>query len=603
LLLHSTIVTDSYPVPLLGDTRLVHKSFRCYDRLWQTVIDPIRILAQDSSNRFHSNPTNYNMPQPSELRYSRVRQRTLVGSWIVSAAAATTVVLSVSLASSLQSGLPHRHARRSHAVGLQVMTDPDLLLMERIKNQKLAYDLERMYMLSPDDSEVDPSHTEAVFHPRSTVPPLVEEVPREPPKASSDRVQFKGLSTSRNTKTRRLPISGRSRSSTMPGFSVETDRQRAFRDGVRLAEQHSGKQFVDTEQARSTRRQRNGESMYKNSASVPDSMVQFADEIHQQDRISRAQEIELGEKTQEAIRLQRLYNTLTSRLDREPTDEEWCAEAGKINMEAIRQTIEEGLEAKNQLVTSNLRMVQSVVNTYIRNGLTAQYNAGDMMQEGIIALIRAAEKFEPDRGWKFSTYAMYWVRASVKRSQIYQSRVITVPQRLHENHKRLLKVEREMEADLGRKPSRIELGAEIGLSKLQVDRCFAAMEQRCQSLDQKLSNSKRPMSGDTSKDTLMEIIGSKTEGNDFDSLNRIFLREDLIETLHRHLDPAEVELLLLRYGFKEVASSKLGGQPTIAELSRTVGLKPDKVRRMINRSLKHLKSIGAEEWLAFESEL
>lgn len=79
-----------------------------------------------------------------------------------------------------------------------------------------------------------------------------------------------------------------------------------------------------------------------------------------------------------------LKEQLEERLMREPTDEEWCAEAGKINMEAIRQALEEGLEAKNQLVISNLRMVQGVVNIYIRNGLGGQYNAGDMMQEGIM---------------------------------------------------------------------------------------------------------------------------------------------------------------------------------------------------------------------------
>lgn len=79
-----------------------------------------------------------------------------------------------------------------------------------------------------------------------------------------------------------------------------------------------------------------------------------------------------------------LKEQLEERLMREPTDEEWCAEAGKINMEAIRQALDEGLEAKNQLVTANLRMVQGVVNIYIRNGLGGQYNAGDMMQEGIM---------------------------------------------------------------------------------------------------------------------------------------------------------------------------------------------------------------------------
>jgi Sigma-70 region 2 len=203
--------------------------------------------------------------------------------------------------------------------------------------------------------------------------------------------------------------SSKSRSSTMPGFLNEnTAKQRVFRDSVRFVEERTGRKYVDTPEQKQRRRKMNGELMYKNSPSVPDSLVQFASEIHQEERITRREEIELGEKTQEAIRIQHLFQSLEDRLGREPTDDEWCAAAGKINMAAIGQAIEDGIEAKNKLVTSNLRMVQSVVNTYIRNGLSAQYNAGDLMQEGILALIRAAEKFEPDRGWKFSTYAMYW---------------------------------------------------------------------------------------------------------------------------------------------------------------------------------------------------
>ena len=79
-----------------------------------------------------------------------------------------------------------------------------------------------------------------------------------------------------------------------------------------------------------------------------------------------------------------MYEKLETSLDREPTDEEWCAAAGKINMESLRQALNDGMKAKNKLVTSNLRMVQGVVNVYIRNGLGANYNAGDLMQEGII---------------------------------------------------------------------------------------------------------------------------------------------------------------------------------------------------------------------------
>jgi len=142
--------------------------------------------------------------------------------------------------------------------------------------------------------------------------------------------------------------------------------------------------YVDTPDARKRRRKLNGEAMYKSSASVPDSLVQFANEIHTVDRITPKEEIELGELTQEAIRLQTLHEELEDQLQRPPTDDEWCAAAGKINLESLSQAIEDGLEAKNKLVTSNLRMVQGVVNLYIRNGLGGQYNAGDLMQEGIM---------------------------------------------------------------------------------------------------------------------------------------------------------------------------------------------------------------------------
>lgn len=467
-----------------------------------------------------------------------------------------------------------------------VAVDTDTLLLERMGKQ--VGELNEIYFGLPETMNLDEKRSQTVrFRGISQTP--------HPKKKKKTIVTSNGLNSSASKKTKI------SRSSTMPGFSTESDRQRAHKAGLRLIEERTGKRFEETTEAKRRRRKESGEAMYKSCASVPDSMVMFAEEIHQEDMISRAEEIELGEKTQEAIRLQSLYDNLEVQLGREPTDEEWCAAAGRINMEAIGQVIEEGLEAKNKLVTSNLRMVQSVVNTYIRNGLSAQYNAADMMQEGIVALIRAAEKFEPDRGWKFSTYAMYWVRASVKRNQIFQSRIINVPSRVHENHKRLLRVQKELTAVLGRAPTKKELGDAVGMSELQVTRCFTAMKQKCFSLDEGIKNTRKPMSGDTERDSLIEIVESRTEDGEYIKQNRIFLREDLIETLSRHLKPHEVELLLLRYGLHENSTTS-GRQVPIIELSEMVGWKPDKVRRTINRSLKQLKSVGVDEWLSFERE-
>ena len=214
------------------------------------------------------------------------------------------------------------------------------------------------------------------------------------------------------------------RSSTMPGFSIPSQRQQAQ---VRMLHQIEDptEDYGPTMTSRAAavalhtrHRQTAGDAMYQSSSSVPDSLMQFAKELHQvsccllfimfrflplphlptfscslmpslhlhtqEERITPTEEIKLGRLTQEAIQLQSLYDDMVTKLQREPTDDEWCAASGKINMEAIRQALEQGIEAKNKLVTSNLRLVQGVVNVYIRNGLSGQYNAGDMMQEGVM---------------------------------------------------------------------------------------------------------------------------------------------------------------------------------------------------------------------------
>ena len=108
-----------------------------------------------------------------------------------------------------------------------------------------------------------------------------------------------------------------------------------------------------------------------------------------------------------------------------------------------------------------------------------------------------------------------------------------------------------------------------------------------------------------SKDTLHELVESKTEDSEYWQLQRLFLREDLVSTLKRYLTPHEVDMLLLRYGLMDERTLPHGfsGPLTIAEVSRLVGLKPDKVRRKINSCLRQLQHLIAHEWEDFENEL
>jgi RNA polymerase primary sigma factor len=390
-----------------------------------------------------------------------------------------------------------------------------------------------------------------------------------------------------------------SKSSTMPGFrNKETLKMRSDKLSQELFEKTTGKKLRKTSKTDHKKKMtKNTRDMYAASATVPDSLIDFTNRIHKEERITPTDEISLGTKTRESIRLLELYGDLETKYGREPTDDEWCAAAGKINMESLRQTIQEGNAAKDKLVTSNLRMVQRVVNLYIRNGLGSQYNAGDLMQEGTMALMRAAEKYEPERGFRFSTYAMYWIRASVKRSQILQSRVINVPQRFHETFKKIQKIEKEMADDLGRNPTISELANACNLTEAQLERCVKAMKQQTYSLDQVITNPFKPNS-DSRESTLYDKISYKCDEYEYTPLEDRFMKDDLVKTLRRYLTPREVDILLLRYGLMDEKTLPHGfsGPLTYSEVSRLVGCKPDKVRRIINDSLKRLKPLIANEW-------
>ena len=316
-------------------------------------------------------------------------------------------------------------------ISQQVLKDPTEMMLTVDSDDMRPSDLsalEELYLLSngyqhdglgdiiEDDSPTHSKKSTTTLSPRKNEeikPSLIQQEgvggessdnERVPPTIS--RPQFRGLSTTAKKRPTMSNVTPSivSRSSTMPGFIERgmTGRQIAYEDGIKLAENRAKvdlSSHENTEKQADTRRKLNGEALYQGSNSVPESLVQFANEIHDIDRITPKEEKELGAKTQEAIRLQNIYENLATKLDREPTDEEWCAEAGKINMEAISQAIEEGLEAKDRLVTSNLRMVQGVVNIYIRNGLSGQYNAGDLMQEGILVSVVLGRRINVWSAW------------------------------------------------------------------------------------------------------------------------------------------------------------------------------------------------------------
>lgn len=196
---------------------------------------------------------------------------------------------------------------------------------------------------------------------------------------------------------------------------------------------------------------------------------------------------------------------------------------------------------------------------------------------------------------------MYWIRSAVKRSQTFQSRVITIPQRLHANHKRVMLVQKEMSQALGRLPTNQELARAVSMSEVQLGRCLKAMEQRCFSLDQQITNRNKPNSNQR-EDSLYDVLESKSDDGGGDVNQRRFLREALTESLYRSLDRESAHIIMLRFGLVDPHILPRGyeGPLTIAQVSQLVGMKPDKVRRRILKSLKDLKFSMGSEWRDFE---
>lgn len=199
---------------------------------------------------------------------------------------------------------------------------------------------------------------------------------------------------------------------------------------------------------------------------------------------------------------------------------------------------------------------------------------------------------------------MYWIRSAVKRSQTMQSRIVNVPQRIHETYKRVTKAETRLRKELGREPNKAELAAACDITTVQLDRCRRAMQQAAFSLDAEVQNTYKPNSSTTRKDTMYDIVAAKVDETEYEKTQRLMMREHLISTLRRYLTPHEVDLLLLRYGLMDERALPRGmsGPLTIAQVSQLVGLKPDKVRRIIINSQKQLRHL-MKEWEDFECEL
>jgi RNA polymerase primary sigma factor len=235
---------------------------------------------------------------------------------------------------------------------------------------------------------------------------------------------------------------------------------------------------------------------------------------------------------------------------------------------ALAKRIERGdKEAKERMINSNLRLVVSIAKRYQGHGLPL----GDLVQEGIIGLNRAVEKFDWRRGFKFSTYATWWIRQACQRAISNQSRTIRVPAHVHERRVKLARVSRRLEAEHGRQATNEELAEAAGFELQHVEEALGAVEASV-SLNQTVGND-----GDGE---LGDLFADPAASDPAEEAGEV-LRREAVRTALRALPELERRVLELRFGFD-------GEQQSLEAIERELGISRERVRKLEREAFAQL---------------
>jgi RNA polymerase primary sigma factor len=300
-----------------------------------------------------------------------------------------------------------------------------------------------------------------------------------------------------------------------------------------------------------------------------DAVGAFFKEMARYPLLKPNEEVELARRVQFLAEIEQLRDRLREDLGRNPTKAE-VASSLQLNERQLEHRLYRSRTAKRKMIRSNLRLVVSIAKRYLNRGVPFL----DLIQEGALGLNRATEKFDPDKGYKFSTYAYWWIRQGITRTIANDARTIRLPIHIVEKLNKLKKAHRDLRKELNRNPTEAELAEALELTPEQL-RNLQQVRRRSLSLNHRVGKGE-----DTE---LMELLEDSNTQSPEAQMSETMMRQEIYSVLGDVLTEREKDIISLRYGLTT------GEAHTLEEVGGLFNLSRERVRQIQTKAMRKLR--------------